>query len=72
MITWVRAYKMDAMETIRSATYWPALSLGVLDRVGTIEVGKIADIIAVRGNPLYDMTAMRRVAVVVKSGKRVK
>jgi imidazolonepropionase-like amidohydrolase len=72
MITWVRAYKMDPMETIRSATFWPALSLGVLDRVGTIEVGKLADIITVRGNPLYDMTAMRRVAVVVKNGKRVK
>ena len=72
MITWVRAYKMDPMETIRSATFWPALSLGVLDRVGTVEVGKIADIIAVRGNPLWDMTAMRRVAVVVKGGKRVK
>ncbi|HKS05819.1 MAG TPA: amidohydrolase family protein [Gemmatimonadaceae bacterium] len=72
MITWVRTYKMDPMETIRSATYWPALSLGVLDRVGTIEVGKLADIIVVRGNPLYDMTSMRRVAFVVKNGKRVK
>jgi imidazolonepropionase-like amidohydrolase len=72
MITWVRNYGMNAMETIRSATFWPALSLGVLDRVGTIEVGKTADIIAVRGNALADITAMRRVEIVVKAGRRVK
>ena len=72
MITWVRTYGMDAMETIRSATFWPALSLGVLDRVGTIEVGKTADIIAVRGDALADITAMRRVEIVVKAGLRVK
>ena len=72
MVTWVRTYGMDPMETIRAATYWPALSLGVLGRVGTVEQGKEADIIAVRGNPLTDITAMRRVALVVKGGARVK
>jgi imidazolonepropionase-like amidohydrolase len=72
MITWVRNYGMDAMETIRAATFWPALSLGVLNRVGTIEVGKTADIIAVRGNPLVNMAAIRDVAIVVKGGKRVR
>ena len=72
MITWVHTYGMDPMETIRAATYWPALSLGVLDNVGTIEVGKIADIIAVRGNPLADITVLRHVELVVKAGKRVK
>ncbi len=72
MITWVTTYGMDPMETIRSATYWPALSLGVLDKVGTVDPGKLADIIAVRGNPLTDITAMRRVEVVVKNGARVR
>ena len=72
MITWVHTYGMNPMETIRSATYWPALSLGVLDKVGTVEAGKVADVIAVRGNPLTDITAMRRVELVVKAGKRVK
>jgi imidazolonepropionase-like amidohydrolase len=72
MITWVRTYGMDPMETIRAATFWPALSLGVLDKVGTIEIGKNADIIAMRGNPLEDMTVLRRVEIVVKGGKRVK
>lgn len=72
MVTWVRSYGMDPMETIRAATYWPALSLGVLDSVGTVEQGKVADIIAVSGNPLTDMRVMRRVALVVKGGVRVK
>ena len=72
MVTWVKIYGMDAMETIRAATFWPALSLGVLDQVGTIEVGKAADIIAVAGDPLTDITVMRRVTVVVKSGRRVR
>jgi imidazolonepropionase-like amidohydrolase len=72
MITWVQTYGMDPMETIRSATYWPALSLNVLDKVGTVDPGKAADIIAVRGNPLTDITVLRRVELVVKAGKRVK
>lgn len=72
MITWVGVYGMDAMETIRAATFWPALSLGVLNRVGTVEVGKTADIIAVRGNPLVSMAAIRDVAIVIKGGKRVR
>jgi imidazolonepropionase-like amidohydrolase len=72
MITWVRTYGMDPMETIRAATFWPALSLGVLNKVGTIEIGKTADIIAMRGNPLEDITVLRRVDLVVKGGKRVK
>lgn len=72
MITWVKTYKMDPMETIRAATFWPALALGVLDKVGTLEVGKIADVIAVSGNPLIDITAMTRVPIVIKNGQRVK
>ena len=72
MITWVRTYGVDPMDTIRAATYWPALSLGVLDKVGTVDPGKVADIIAVRGNPLTDITALRRVELVVKNGRRVR
>jgi imidazolonepropionase-like amidohydrolase len=72
MITWVRTYGVDPMETIRAATYWPALSLGVLAKVGTIDPGKTADIIAVPGDPLHDITVLRRVQLVIKGGKRVK
>lgn len=72
MVTWVRAYNMNPMETIRAATYWPALAMGVLDRVGTVSVGKTADIIAVRGNPLTSMEVLRDVQLVVQKGRRVR
>ncbi|MCU0622237.1 MAG: amidohydrolase family protein [Gemmatimonadaceae bacterium] len=71
MVAWVREFGMDPMETVRAATYWPALSLGVLDRVGTVSAGKAADLLVVRGNPLQDITRLRQVAVVLKGGRRV-
>jgi imidazolonepropionase-like amidohydrolase len=72
MVTWVRTYGMDPMETIRAATFWPAVAMGVDKQVGTVEVGKVADLIAVRGNPLRDIGLLRQVPLVVKRGKRVK
>ena len=52
---------------IVSATSLAALSLG-LDSVGTIAPGMLADIIATRGNPAVEITALRNVAFVMKSG----
>jgi len=72
MVTWVRQYAMDPMETIRAATYWPALAMGVLDQVGTVSVGKAADIITVRDNPLTTIETLRDVQVVVKNGRLVR
>lgn len=72
MVTWVRAYGMDPMETIRAATYWPAFAMGVLDKVGTVSPGKTADIIAVRHNPLASIETLREVQLVIKDGKRVR
>ncbi|MBX9929025.1 MAG: amidohydrolase family protein [Gemmatimonadaceae bacterium] len=72
MVTWVRDYGMSAMETIRAATYWPALAMGVLDQVGTVSVGKTADIIAVRGDPLRDIESLRRIDLVLARGVRVR
>ena len=72
MVTWVRQYSMDPMETIRAATYWPALSLGVLDRVGTVSPGKIADIIAVRHDPLVSIETLRNVELVIQRGRKVR
>jgi imidazolonepropionase-like amidohydrolase len=71
MVAWVRDFEMSPMETIRAATYWPALSLGVLDSVGTVTAGKKADIIAVRGSVLQDIGLLRRVDVILKNGKRI-
>ena len=44
--------------------------LGMADRVGTLEPGKLADVISVRGDPLEDITALRDVKLVMKAGRR--
>jgi imidazolonepropionase-like amidohydrolase len=46
--------------------------LGWADKIGTVESGKWADIIAVDGNPLQDVTALERVKFVMKAGSLVK
>ncbi len=72
MITWVRSYGMDPMDVIRAATFWPAVAMNVELENGSVAVGKYADIIAVRGNPLRDMGVLRNVDVVVKRGQIVR
>jgi imidazolonepropionase-like amidohydrolase len=59
---------MPAMETIKSATINAADLLGEKDKLGSIEPGKLADIVAVDGNPLLDNTAFGRVVFVMKDG----
>ena len=59
----------DAMEAIISATFLAAESIGLQEEIGTIAPGKQADLIAVDGNPLEDITALRRVVFVMKGGK---
>ena len=54
---------------IRAATLDAAQALGWDDRIGTIAAGKLADIIAVDGNPLEDLTALNRVVFVMRGGK---
>ena len=56
------------MAAIVSATSIAAEIMGWSDRVGTIEPGKFADLIAVSGDPLRDITALERVAWVMKGG----
>ena len=72
MTTWVKQYGMDPMETIRAATFWPAVAMNVERDNGSVAVGKYADIIAVKGNVLRDIALLRNVDVVVKRGKRIK
>ena len=57
------------MDAIISATSLSAESLRMQDRIGTIARGMEADIIATDGNPLDDITAVRRVVFVMKGGK---
>ncbi len=61
-------YGMSPAEAIQTATTGAAELLGVDDR-GMIMVDKLADIIAVRGNPLEDVSALQSVSFVMKNGK---
>ena len=60
---------MPAIEAIQSATIEGARLLGVADELGSIKVGKIADIIAVPGDPLQDIQMMGQVNFVMKAGQ---
>jgi len=62
-------YGMTPMQAIQSATRTAAELLGVSDQIGTLEAGKFADVVAVPGNPLTDITAMERVGFVMKDGQ---
>ena len=59
---------MSPQRAISAATRINAQILGKGSELGTIEPGKLADIIVVRGNPLFDITALSHVEVVVKEG----
>ena len=59
---------MSPIEAIRSATYHGAALLGESERLGTIESGKLADMIAVTGNPVDDIRLMQSIDFVMKDG----
>jgi imidazolonepropionase-like amidohydrolase len=59
---------MPAMEAIKSATASGAELLGLSDKTGTIQKGKLADIIAVNGDPLTDIKVVKDVVMVMKEG----
>jgi imidazolonepropionase-like amidohydrolase len=52
---------MPPIETILSATRAAADLIGASDRIGSIQAGRFADLIAVAGNPLADISELRRV-----------
>ncbi len=62
-------YGMDPMSAIQSATVETAKLLGEFDSIGSISVGKIADIIAVSGNPIKNIKNMENVVFVMKDGE---
>jgi imidazolonepropionase-like amidohydrolase len=61
-------FGMTPAQAIRSATSMAAELLGEKDSLGTIEAGKLADIVAVPGDPLNDVTLMEKVDFVMKGG----
>lgn len=60
---------MPMMEAIKSATIVNAEVLGMKSELGSVEKGKLADIVAVEGDPLKDAKAMMNVAFVMKEGR---
>jgi imidazolonepropionase-like amidohydrolase len=65
-------YGMTPMQAIRAATVEAATLLGRADRIGTIEAGKDADLVAVAGDPLADISQMERIGFVMRRGAVVK
>ena len=63
---------MSPMDAIRTATYNAAQVLGIEDELGTLRPGMVADIIAVDGNPLDDITELEQVDFVMKDGQIIK
>jgi imidazolonepropionase-like amidohydrolase len=61
-------YGMTPMQAIRSGTVVAAELLGWSDKMGTIEAGKLADLVAVSGDPLKDITEVERMRFVMKGG----
>ena len=60
---------MTEIDAIKSATIIAAKLIGIEDKTGSIEEGKLADIIAVKGNPLEDITVLEKIEFVMKEGK---
>jgi imidazolonepropionase-like amidohydrolase len=63
---------MSPLQAIEASTRVGAEALGMEKDLGTIEVGKLADVIVVSGNPLADIDAFKRIHAVVKGGVRYK
>ncbi|MBA3564909.1 MAG: amidohydrolase family protein [Gammaproteobacteria bacterium] len=66
---WMVEGGMPPMEAIRAATSGAAAFLGIAERVGTVEAGKLADLVAVRGDPLADVAVLEDVSFVMKEGE---
>lgn len=58
-------------EIVQAATRNAAIHMGLGDDLGTLEVGKLADLIVVDGNPLEDLSALSNVQMVVQGGEMV-
>jgi imidazolonepropionase-like amidohydrolase len=66
----VRKCGMSPMDAIRSATVISAMSMRQEGEMGTIEPGKLANLVFLSANPLDDIAAMRKVTLPVRRGVR--
>jgi imidazolonepropionase-like amidohydrolase len=72
MFVALRSAGMPPLDIVRAVTTNAAEMLGLQDRVGAIEVGKLADLIAVTGDPLTDISELERVRFVMKGGQVIR
>jgi imidazolonepropionase-like amidohydrolase len=68
----LRAAGVPALDVIRAVTVNAAEMLGWQDKIGAIEPGKFADLVAVTGDPVTDITELERVRFVMKNGEVVR
>jgi imidazolonepropionase-like amidohydrolase len=68
----VKRAHMTPARAIQSGTTINAAALGWLDQIGSIDKGKYADLVAVSGDPLADITELQRVRFVMKGGKVIR
>jgi imidazolonepropionase-like amidohydrolase len=68
---WYIRCGMSPLDAIRTATTVAAEAMGWSDRVGSLAVGRFADLVAVAGDPLDDLTELERPMAVVKGGRQV-
>ena len=72
VLTNLRKTGMPALDAIRAITVNAAEMLGWQDRIGSIESGKFADLIAVAGDPIADIGELERVRFVMKDGRAIR
>jgi imidazolonepropionase-like amidohydrolase len=63
---------MQPVDALRTATGNAAELFGIAQKTGTLEKGKLADVIAMPGDPTADITATERVSFVMKEGKIIR
>jgi imidazolonepropionase-like amidohydrolase len=68
----VKSVGLTPAQAIQAATTTNAEAMGWLDQIGSIDNGKYADLVAVSGDPLADITELQRVKFVMKGGKIIR
>jgi imidazolonepropionase-like amidohydrolase len=71
MALWVEL-GVPPMQVIQAATLWPSRFLRAEQDIGVLAIGRYADIVAVRGDPLTDMRVLEDVDMVFKGGVQVR
>ena len=62
---------LNPMEALQTATRNPAIYLGLIDMVGTVEMGKKADLVLLEANPLENISNTKRITAVIVGGRLI-